>query len=102
MLALNGDGINPGFLAIINSYGNTATGNLAHYYAGIIYLKQKDLDNAILHLEKYKPKTDELAGLTYMELGHAYADKRRFEQSSELFTKSSSRIQERFLQSLLL
>lgn len=89
MLALNGDGINPGFLAIINSYGNTATGNLAHYYAGIIYLKQKDLDNAILHLEKYKPKTDELAGLTYMELGHAYADKGDLDKAVSLYKKAA-------------
>ncbi len=88
-LALNGDGINPGFLAIIDNYGNTATGNLAHYYAGIIYLKQNNLDSAILHLEKYKPKTEELAGVTYMELGHAYADKGNLDKAVELYKKAA-------------
>lgn len=88
--ALNGDGINPGFLAIIDNYGNTPTGNLAHYYAGTIYLKQKDLDNAILHLEKFNPKTDELAGLTYMQLGHAYADKNNFDKAVEYYKKAGA------------
>lgn len=88
-LALNGDGINPGFLAIIDNYGNTATGNLAHYYAGVIYLKQNDLDNAIKHLEKYDPKTDELAGLTYMQLGHAYADKKDLDKAVSFYKKAA-------------
>lgn len=74
-LALNGDGVNPGFLAISESYKNTATGNLAHYYIGTIYLKQKNFDLAIEHLEKYKPGTDELAGVTNMQLGHAFSEK---------------------------
>jgi hypothetical protein len=33
-LALNGDGNNLGFLAIIEDYGITDAGNLAHFYAG--------------------------------------------------------------------
>ena len=39
-LALNGDGNNLGFLAIIEDYGITDAGNLANYYAGASYLKQ--------------------------------------------------------------
>ncbi|MCB0796203.1 MAG: hypothetical protein R2767_11055 [Chitinophagales bacterium] len=74
-LALNGDGINPGFLAISSSYKNTATGNLCQYYIGVIYLKQEQTDLAIEHLGKYKPGTDELKGVTHMLLGHAWADK---------------------------
>src|ERR1044071_2184181 len=38
-LALNGDGQNKGFLYILNNYGGTKAGNLAHFYAGICYLK---------------------------------------------------------------
>jgi hypothetical protein len=40
--ALNGDGLNAGFLKIINSYGGTKAGNLARFYAGDIYLKTGD------------------------------------------------------------
>src|SRR5688500_362326 len=37
-LALNGDGVNPGFLKIIDNYGGTKSGNLARFYAGSAYL----------------------------------------------------------------
>src|SRR5215218_595675 len=39
-VALNGDGINAGFLKIIKNYNGTSAGNLAKFYAGDIYLKQ--------------------------------------------------------------
>jgi hypothetical protein len=39
-LALNGDGNNLGFLQIVEDYSGTKAGNLANYYAGVIYLKQ--------------------------------------------------------------
>ena len=87
-LALNGDGAVSGFLAVIENYGNTPSGNMAHYYAGICYLKTGDLDNTIKHLEDYKPGTDELAGLTYVTLGHAYADKKDYKKAIELYKKA--------------
>lgn len=74
-LALNGDGINPGFLAITSSYKNTPTGNLANYYTGLIYLKQQNIDEAIKYLSKYKPGTSELEGLTNRLLGDAWSEK---------------------------
>lgn len=42
--ALNGDGINPGFLKIIDEYGSTKTGNLANFYVGSIYLQKATKD----------------------------------------------------------
>lgn len=36
--ALNGDGVNDGFLQVIDNYGSTPAGELAKYYAGICYL----------------------------------------------------------------
>ena len=84
-LALNGDGINPGFLDIIDDYGSTKSGNLAHYYAGICYLKlaAKDpeiketyLGNAIDELKDFssddlnvQPMAIGAIGDAYMELG---------------------------------
>jgi len=46
-LALNGDGLNPGFLKVISRYGSTEKGNLARFYAGDCYLKLGDYANAI-------------------------------------------------------
>ncbi len=52
-LALNGDGINPGFLDIIDNYSFTKTADLAHYYAGVIYMKQGDYETAIDYLNNF-------------------------------------------------
>ncbi len=87
-LALNGDGSVSGFLQIAESFGNTPSGNMAHYYAGVCYMKKNDLDNAIKHLESFKPETDEIAGQTYVLIGHAYADKKDYKKAIEYYTKA--------------
>lgn len=52
--ALNGDGVNPGFLEVVETYGGTREARLAAHYAGISYLKNGDLDNALTYLSKYR------------------------------------------------
>ena len=52
--ALEGDGNTAGFLEVIEKYGSTPQGNIAKHYAGICYLKEGDLDNALSYLAKYK------------------------------------------------
>lgn len=52
-LALNGDATNPGFLKIMDKYSGTKAANLAHFYAGAIYLKQGDFANAEKHLKDF-------------------------------------------------
>ncbi|MBP9797346.1 MAG: tetratricopeptide repeat protein [Chitinophagales bacterium] len=75
-------------MSIIDQYGNTPTGNLAHYYAGVCYMKNNDIDNAIKQLEAYKPGTDEIAGKTYELLGHMYADKKEYKKAIDLYIKA--------------
>lgn len=74
-LALNGDGLNLGFLDIIDDYGRTPSGNLARYYAGAIFLKQGQFDEALKHLKKFKandpmvgPNALRMIGDIYLEL----------------------------------
>ncbi|MDP4662433.1 MAG: tetratricopeptide repeat protein [Salibacteraceae bacterium] len=74
--ALNGTNNYAGFLDVINSYGSTETGNLAHYYAGVAYLRLGEYNSAIDYLEDFDC-TDELVcsvamgatGDAYMEIG---------------------------------
>ncbi len=87
-LALNGDGNSMGFLTVIEKYGNTPSGNMAHYYAAVCFLNANDLDNAIKHLEDFKPATDEIAGKKYELLGHAYADKQDYKKAIENYKKA--------------
>lgn len=49
-LALDGDGINSGFLKVIDEYGSTTAGKLACYYAGVCYLNLGEYENAKKYL----------------------------------------------------
>ena len=78
--ALNGDGLNFGLLDIIEDYGSTKAGNLARFYAGTIYLKQGEYQNAIEQLQAFgssdllvQARAYSLIGDAYMELGN-YSD----------------------------
>ncbi len=73
-LALNGDGINPGFLKIISQYGGTKAGNLAHFYAGAIYLQMGDAAKAQKHLADFDSDAKQIQARAYKLLGDAYAE----------------------------
>lgn len=73
-LALNGDGLNLGFLDIIDDYGRTPGGNQSRFYAGAIYLKQGNYTEAIKLLKKFKSK-DPMVGPTALRmLGDAHLE----------------------------
>lgn len=52
--AINGDGLNQGALAIIAQYGNTKSGNLARYYAGMSFMQLGEYQEALKYLNEYK------------------------------------------------
>lgn len=72
--ALNGDGINAGFLKIINNYGGTKAGNLAKFYAGDVYLKTGDFNNAVKYLKDFSTDAKQVQARAYKLLGDAYAE----------------------------
>jgi predicted negative regulator of RcsB-dependent stress response len=72
--ALNGDGLNAGFLKIINNYGGTKAGNLARFYAGDIYLKTGDFNNAVKYLKDFSTDAKQVQARAYKLLGDAYAE----------------------------
>jgi hypothetical protein len=73
-VALNGDGRNKGFLYVINNFGSTKAGNLAHFYAGNIYLKKGDYNNAVKHLKDFSSEAKQIQLLAYGRLADAYSD----------------------------
>lgn len=73
-LALNGDGINLGFLDIIDMYGKTKTGNLAQYYAGISYLHTEDFESAIEYLNGFSSDDATLSMQAKGAIGDAYLE----------------------------
>ena len=52
-LALNGDDLNAGFLDVIEEYGSTDQGNIAHHYAGVCYMKLGEYEKALEQLQAY-------------------------------------------------
>ena len=87
-LALNGDGNYLGFLDIADEYGNTSAGNLAHYYAGISYLRSGDYEAAIEELESFDGAGEMLGAVAlgaigdgYMELGDTDAALNSYEEA---------------------
>jgi predicted negative regulator of RcsB-dependent stress response len=73
-LALNGDGVNPGFLKIIDRYTGTKAGNLARFYAGSIYLQLGDPAKALKHLKDFETDAEQIQARAYKLLGDAYAE----------------------------
>ena len=50
---LNGDGVNPGALKIINQYSGTPAANLCEYYAGACYLHLGQFEKSIKYLKDF-------------------------------------------------
>ena len=70
-LALNGDGNNLGFAAIIDQYGSKA-GKSMQLYAGICELQLGNFDSALSYLKQYKGKEPVLAARAKACEGDAY------------------------------
>lgn len=69
--ALNGDGINFGFLDIIEDYTGTDAANLSSFYAGATYMKLGDFSSAIRYLEDFSSSDYLLQARAYSLIGDA-------------------------------
>ncbi|HVB02580.1 MAG TPA: tetratricopeptide repeat protein [Chitinophagaceae bacterium] len=87
-LALNGDGNNYGFLAVIRRYGNTQVGQTAKYCAGVIYVRMGHYRKGISYLKQFNAGDKivqavdyGLIGDAYMQLGNTKAGIRYYEKA---------------------
>jgi tetratricopeptide (TPR) repeat protein len=87
---LDGDGFNKGVLYIIKTYGGTKTANLAHYYAGISYLKLGEFDKAVEHLKDFKTDALQVQMAAYGALGDAYAELNKKSEAVEFYQKAGT------------
>lgn len=87
--ALNGDGNYPGFLEIIDNYGSTETGNLANYYAGLIYLKKGEFQNAINYLEDFSSDDLLVQARAYALIGDAHMELKQYDQAAKQYDKAA-------------
>ncbi len=87
--ALNGDGVNMGFLAIADEYSSTDAGNLANYYLGVIYMQKGEFDNAIERLESFDSDDLIISSMAFGLTGDAYLEKNDQEKALELYKKAA-------------
>ena len=93
-LALNGDGMNEGFIEIIDNYGITESSNLAAFYAGVCEYKLGNYEEAISYLKKFdaasvnmEPAAITLIGDCYVAQGDVKAAVKYFEQAGAIENK---------------
>lgn len=89
-LVLNGDGQNKGVLNVISNFGGTKAANLAHYYAGISYLKLGEFDNAVKHLKDFSTNAKQVQLLATGCLGDAYAELNKKEEAIDAYKKAAA------------
>lgn len=88
-LALNGDGNNYGFLEIVDEFGGTDAANLAHYYSGVIYLKQGDYEEAIAHLSDFSASDLLVQAKAYALVGDAHMELEQYGEAAEQYEKAA-------------
>jgi len=88
-IALEGDGMNYGFLDVMDEYGITSSANLASYYAGICYLKMGQFEESIDYLNKFRTKDPVLKPLKYGNIGNAYVELKNFEEGLKFYIKAA-------------
>jgi predicted negative regulator of RcsB-dependent stress response len=93
-LALNGDGVNPGFLKIISNYGGTKSGELARFYAGASYLQSGDAANAIKQLKEFSTDSKPVQARAYKLMGDAYAETGKNSEALEHYKKAARHFQD--------
>lgn len=92
-LVLNGDGQSRGVLSIIKNFSGTKTANLAHYYAGVSYLKLGDFNKAVTHLKDFSTDAKQIQLLAYGCLGDAYSELNKKEEAIDNYKKAAAAFQ---------
>jgi len=87
--ALNGDGNNYGFLEIMDEFGGTDAANLAHYYAGVIELRQGNYESAIDYLEDFGAGDLLVQTQAYALIGDAYMELGDYQQAASQYQKAA-------------
>jgi tetratricopeptide (TPR) repeat protein len=88
--ALNGDGNNLGFLDIIDEYKFSEAANLAHFYAGVCFLKQGKFDYAILYLEDFSSNDLLVQARAYSLIGDANMELEKYEDAVKYYNKAAN------------
>jgi tetratricopeptide (TPR) repeat protein len=93
-LALNGDGQNKGFLYVIKNFDGTKSANLAHYYAGIIYLKNHEFSKSVEQLKDFNTESKQIQMIAYGRLADAYSELGKKDEAVDYYKKAGNYFQD--------
>jgi tetratricopeptide (TPR) repeat protein len=96
-LALNGDKKGTqGFLSIIDEFGSTKTGNLAHYYAGICYLNLGKFQESIEQLDQYNGSDLLTNSMALGAKGDALMELKKTQEAIDQYIKAAGKSENQF------
>ena len=87
---LDGDGTNKGVLNVIKNFGGTKAANLAHYYAGVSYLKLGDFNKAVENLKDFSSDSKPVQMVAYGALADAYSELKKNDDAISYYKKAAS------------
>jgi tetratricopeptide (TPR) repeat protein len=88
--AINGDMQFDGFKKIIEDYGLTASGNLAHMYLGLCYLHKGQFEDAVKELKEYDSNDMILGPISIGAIGDAYSELGKADDAIDQYLKASA------------
>jgi tetratricopeptide (TPR) repeat protein len=88
--AIYGDGNYLGFEYVAENYGSTASGNLAKYYLGNIYLLKGEYELAIDYLSSAKVSDPNIGAMRFGLQGDAFVELGKYEEAVRAFEKAVS------------
>lgn len=95
-LGLKGDGRNLGFLDIIDIYSGTEVANLASFYAGASYLKQRDYQSAVDFLSGFSASEEILEARAKKLLGDAYMELGNFTDAASNYEAAANTVDDQY------
>lgn len=95
-LAMNGDGNFIGFQAIVDNYGSTPSGELAHFYLGSILMQKGDFQAALDHYQEAQPDDDVLRVMAVGNQGDALVELGRVDEAVAQFEKAAEMVNSEF------
>ena len=96
-LALEGDGINLGFLDVADEYSSTKVGNMANYYAGVCYLNLGEYQNAIEYLDNFSGSDEVISVLAVASIGDAFLELGQKEDALDYYKKALNKSDNAFV-----
>ncbi len=88
--AINGDGLNYGFIDIIDEYSGTKAANLAHYYLGICYRNTGEYEYAIEELKNFSSDDIMISTIALGAIGDCYMELNDIEEAINYYEKAAS------------